>query len=1080
MDFYTVTNSSTTNFNFNQDVGVLTAALFVPGLASLSADTWSNLVFAFSFGDLDYSNSLTTADVLSPTSATFYTTFYYGTSSSATLEQLTLTRSGNTLLVFKRTGNPSYTTDNSPIIADFYEGMNGPIADQEPLSLMLLNGATLLPYTSISVPIYISGTDAENVDGNDRELDDIQISGHADFTPPTVQITAPISGQQLSNGLFTVTGKAGDNLAVSNVFYSLNHSAWTPANTTNNWTNWFVQVSLVPGPDTLAAYAMDNSGNVSPTNTVTIVYVVSALLTVATNGPGSITPNDNNALLQIGKNYTLTAAAKSGTGFAFTNWTGGTSQPLSVLTNKPTLEFAMVTNLILAANFVDTEAPVLRITNVLSGLNVSNASFTVTGTATDNVAVAAIRTQLNGTGWLSPTTFAGRNWSDTLTLLPGTNRFQACAVDAAGNVSPTNTVTIVYVVSALLTVATNGPGSITPNDNNALLQIGKNYTLTAAAKSGTGFAFTNWTGGTSQPLSVLTNKPTLEFAMVTNLILEANFVDVTAPALSITNLVSGQRITNSVFTVAGKAGDNVAVAAVWLQFNGGLWTNPVTANNWTNWTDPLDLLPGTNTLAVYAVDTAGNVSPTNKLAFSYVPAGVQFPIATTGQQIAASVAFTGSNYLAAILGDGVNASNVTAQLFSSTGALLGARLHTGRTGDVPGGMPVVVCGSNAELMVWQDNAGGTALPYGQLITNGALQAAAFPVSSHASSKSTFTPPGIAFGNGQFFVVWNDDRSGTYAVFGRLVAADGTLGPEIQISTGSDDQKHPAVAFDGTNFLVAWVNETGTSPAQWDIYAAFVSADTTVVGAPFQINQTSSPAENPLSVAFDGANYFVAWNRAVGSSPSVWDIYGCLVSPAGTITVGEFPVATGSGNQVLPQITFGQGDYLVLWGDQWYTSSNTVTARFFTTAGQPEGPAFAPYTGVGPNKPLLAGAAFDGARFALVGTLGTMTTSGQILSGQVYGTFVRALAAHDEFAPWLASKLVSAPPFQPLEFVRQAGALQLRLSAAAPTNGVVVIETSTDLVHWQIVQTNSLPAPGILFSLPVDAQPAKFIRARRLP
>jgi hypothetical protein len=613
MDFYTVPSPGTTNFTFNQDVGVLTAALLVPGLAAMSADTWSNLVFTFSFGDLNYSKRFTTADVLSPTSATFYTVDS-SNSSPITPEQLTLTRSGNTLLVFKRTGNPSYTIDNSPIIADAYEDLNGPIADQEPLSLMLLDGTTLNPYLSISTPILISGTDVTNVDSTGYAMNNIQISGLADFTLPKVQITAPTSGQLWSNASFTVTGTVTNSAAVSNVVYALNNSAWTPANTTNN--HWFVQVTLVPGPNTIAAYAVDTNGIVSPTAIADVTYVVSATLTVATNGRGSITPIDNNTLLQIGKNYTLTAAALPGTGFAFTNWTGGTSQPLSVLTNKPTLEFAMASGLMLQANFVDTEPPVLRITNVLSGMEVSNAAFTVSGTATDNVAVVSIHTQLNGTGGFG--TLVGRDWSDVLTLQPGTNRFQAYAEDNAGNVSSTDTVAIVYVVNATLTVATNGRGSITPNDNHALLQIGKNYTLTAA-KPGTGFAFTNWTGGTSLPLSVLTNKPTLVFAMASNLVLEANFVDVEPPTLSITNLVSGQRITNATFTVAGKAGDNVAVATVWLQFDGGAWTNAVTANQWTNWTAVLNLRPGINTLAVYAADTSGNVSHTNKLAFLYVP-----------------------------------------------------------------------------------------------------------------------------------------------------------------------------------------------------------------------------------------------------------------------------------------------------------------------------------------------------------------------------------------------------------------------------------------------------------------------------
>jgi hypothetical protein len=106
----------------------------------------------------------------------------------------------------------------------------------------------------------------------------------------------------------------------------------------------------------------------------------------------------------------------------------------------------------------------------------------------------------------------------------------------------------------------------------------------------------------------------------------------------------------------------------------------------------------------------------------------QFPIATTtGTELAYTVASDGTNYLAAIL-DG---NKITAQLVSPTGSLVGSRIQTGRTGDVPGGLPIVAYGGNTYLMVWQDNASATDLPYGQLISrSGTLSGSTFPVSSH--------------------------------------------------------------------------------------------------------------------------------------------------------------------------------------------------------------------------------------------------------------------------------------------------------------------------------------------------------------
>ena len=89
-------------------------------------------------------------------------------------------------------------------------------------------------------------------------------------TKPTLTIVSPTLNQQWSNGTFTVTGNAGDNVAVGHVFYSLNGSHWTNATTANNWTNWSGPVVLTPGTNTLQAYALDSSGNPS---TLSLIHI---------------------------------------------------------------------------------------------------------------------------------------------------------------------------------------------------------------------------------------------------------------------------------------------------------------------------------------------------------------------------------------------------------------------------------------------------------------------------------------------------------------------------------------------------------------------------------------------------------------------------------------------------------------------------------------------------------------------------------------------------------------------------------------------------------------------------------------
>ncbi|MGD0745805.1 MAG: Ig-like domain-containing protein, partial [Verrucomicrobiota bacterium] len=430
----------------------------------------------------------------------------------------------------------------------------------------------------------------------------VNVQNFNDHTPPTEQITAPKPNQQWTNGEFTVTGKAGDNVAVGTVYYSLNGSAWAEATTVNNWTNWTANLTLIPGTNTVQAYAVDTSGNISPTNTVKFEYVVLMPLTLSINGKGTVNLNCKGMLLAINENYLMTAKASSG--FAFTNWTG------SLTTNSAMLRFTMATNLTLTAHFVDVAKPTVSIVTPTSNKQWTNGTFTVTGRAGDNVAAGAVYYSLNGSRWTVATTVNNwTNWTANLTLIPGTNTVQAYAVDTSGNISPTDTVKFKYVVLKPLTVQIVGRGTVNPNYNGALLAINENYTMTARASSG--FAFTNWTG------SLTTNSAMLRFTMATNLTLTAHFVDVAKPTVSIVTPTSNQQWTNDDFTATGNAGDNVAVAKVYYSLNGSGWAAATTVNNWTNWTANLTLIPGTNTIQAYAVDTSGNTSAIDTVRFAY-------------------------------------------------------------------------------------------------------------------------------------------------------------------------------------------------------------------------------------------------------------------------------------------------------------------------------------------------------------------------------------------------------------------------------------------------------------------------------
>jgi len=434
-----------------------------------------------------------------------------------------------------------------------------------------------------------------------------------DGVPPTLAITNPAITSTFSNSpSITVRGTASDNAQVTQVFYELTNSVspgvWTAANGT---TSWSAGVTLAPGVNIFRAYSVDATGNRSTTNSVTITYILTAPMTVLTNGVGSISPNDNGQTLIIGHSYSMTASAIFGKGFTFTNWTGGTSQPLTLLTNGPTVMFTMQSNLVLQANFFDNTKPALVITNPAANAHFTNTSVNIQGTATDNVAVASVYWRLGSGTW---NLAAGTNrWTALVNPAAGTNVFSAYAADAAGNLSPTNTLNIIY--SAIVTpvvVQSSGEGTITPNYNGQSLGVGQTFSMTAAGTNG--FAFTNWTGGTALPLTLKTNGATVTFVMQSNLVLQANFTDVQAPTIAITNPLPGGSLANLSATVGGTAADNFQVVTVRYQMNGGAWTTAAGTNSWSA---NVNLTAGTNVFSAYSVDEAGNVSATNTVG-SYV------------------------------------------------------------------------------------------------------------------------------------------------------------------------------------------------------------------------------------------------------------------------------------------------------------------------------------------------------------------------------------------------------------------------------------------------------------------------------
>ncbi len=372
------------------------------------------------------------------------------------------------------------------------------------------------------------------------------------------------------------------------------------------------------------------SGNFTNLDGLTGTFTTKRTAFVPSDVPPTITLPPQNKTVSVGSNVTFSVTASGSPPLCY-QWYFN-----DVAIYRATNSSLLMSNVSLAANgnrysvlirnvvggtnatailtVVDTNRPTLSITNLVAGQRVSNALFTVKGTASDNWQVSNVVCQINGGGW-NPTTNINNwtNWAAGVTLSPGTNMVQAFAMDTSGNVSTTNGVSFQFVVPNQLTLQLTGKGMFNPNYSNAWLEIGRNYSITSAPASG--FVFTSWLIATNWIGGTITTKTNLQFMMATNLTLQANFLDVTKPTLTITSPTAGQKMTNALANVKGTASDNWGVSNVWYQLNSNAWSLATSTNGWTNWSVTLTLAAGTNTVKAYATDWGGNLSTNYSVHF---------------------------------------------------------------------------------------------------------------------------------------------------------------------------------------------------------------------------------------------------------------------------------------------------------------------------------------------------------------------------------------------------------------------------------------------------------------------------------
>jgi hypothetical protein len=247
--------------------------------------------------------------------------------------------------------------------------------------------------------------------------------------------------------------------------------------------------------------------------------------------------------------------------------------------------------------------------------------------------------------------------------------------------------------------------------------------------------------------------------------------------------------------------------------------------------------------------------------------------------------------------------------------------------------PTVATNGAGHLVAWTDtrNVGSEPDVYAARIdASGALlDVDGFPVSLAIIPERW---PAVATNGTDYLVAWEDGRPGAAGIWGVRVDATGiVLDPSgIPISTGGLCEQSPKVASNGSDYLLVWQDYRNTTecpsdfipPPPADIYGARVSAAGAVLDPAGIAIATSAADEDLPSVASNGSDYLVAWQQNFYNS----DIYGARVSGSGAVLdTTPISISTATGAQYFPAIAWDGTDYLAAWQDS--RNGNATTGPF---------------------------------------------------------------------------------------------------------------------------------------------------------
>jgi len=290
--------------------------------------------------------------------------------------------------------------------------------------------------------------------------------------------------------------------------------------------------------------------------------------------------------------------------------------------------------------------------------------------------------------------------------------------------------------------------------------------------------------------------------------------------------------------------------------------------------------------------------------------------------------------------------DVYAQRFSNDGTALGGNF---KVNDEPGNeeqedatVSIDSCGNF--VIVWTDEKSGDWDIYGQrYLADGTALGGNFKINDDTGTELQYWPTSKGAKNGDFIVSWVDKRNtDDYDIYAQRFLADGTAQGnnfKVNVDMGDVFQIHPnIIIMENGNFIIAWADERN---GDWDIYAQRYLDDGTTVGDNFKIYDDSPDANqySPFITTDLAGNFTVCWTDDRNEHQ---DIYAQRFASDATPLGSNFLVNndTVNANQLDSKISADDnGNFMIIWKDQRFGFNGEIFAQSFLDDGTPVGDNF---------------------------------------------------------------------------------------------------------------------------------------------